>query len=124
MRIERFRLPSILLFYILLSTSLKAQLIDTTLNKYANNYSQEKAYIHFDKATYYPGETIWFKAYLMEGVLPAESSKTFYIDWVSDNGNVLYHTVSPLVDGITNGQFDIPATFTGNYIHVRAYTKW
>ncbi|HEU0112320.1 MAG TPA: hypothetical protein VFQ73_15705, partial [Flavisolibacter sp.] len=74
-----------------------AQPIDSTLVKYSRDYAQEKAWLHLDKSTYNPGETIWFKAYLLEGFLPATGSKTFYVDWVSDNGEVLYHSVSPLV---------------------------
>jgi hypothetical protein len=26
--------------------------------------------------------------------------------------------------GVTNGQFEVPAAYNGNFIHVRAYTKW
>jgi hypothetical protein len=102
----------------------QAQSLDSTLAKYANNYQQEKTYLHYDKSSYAPGETIWFKAYLMEGLFPADDSKTFYVDWIADNGDVLWHTVSPVVDAVSTGQFDIPSTYTGNVIHVRAYTRW
>lgn len=101
-----------------------AQPIDSTLVKYSRDYAQEKAWLHLDKSTYNPGETIWFKAYLLEGFLPATGSKTFYVDWVSDNGEVLYHSVSPLVDAGTSGQFEIPENYEGNFIHIKAYTKW
>src|SRR5437763_16888948 len=97
----------------------QAQSLDSTLAKYANSYQQEKAYLHYDKSAYAPGETIWFKAYLMEGIYPLDGSKTFYTDWIDDNGNVLYHSVSPIVDAATNGQFDIPADYSANFIHVR-----
>ena len=45
-----------------------AQNIDSTIAIYANEYGQERTYLHYDKSTYVPGETIWFKAYLMEGI--------------------------------------------------------
>ncbi|MEO5945754.1 MAG: hypothetical protein ABIP79_02985 [Chitinophagaceae bacterium] len=101
-----------------------AQNIDSTIDKYANEYAQERAYLHFDKATYGAGETIWFKAYLLEGITPAFSSKTFYIDWTDDKGNLLSQTVSPLQAATTNGQYDIPTSYKGSFIHVKAYTKW
>src|SRR5579875_1640180 len=85
-----------------------AQSLDSTLVKYGNNYQAEKAYLHYDKSSYSAGETIWFKAYLMQGLFPDNDSKTFYVDWIADNGTVLSHTVSPLIDGATAGQFDIP----------------
>src|SRR5215217_8259391 len=113
-------------FLFLFSFSIvKAQSLDSVLYVYSTNYQQERTYLHYDKATYAPGETIWFKAYLMEGILPAEGSKTFYVDWVDDKGGLLYHTSSPIVDGgVTNGQFDVPEIYTGSFIHVQAYTKW
>src|SRR5206468_9248314 len=105
--------------------TLQAQGIDSAVMKYGATYQQEKVYLHYDKAAYAPGETIWFKAYLLQGLFPVTESKTLYTDWIDDNGTVLHHTVSPIVDGgVTNGQFEIPETFEGNAIHVRAYTKW
>ena len=101
-----------------------AQNLDATLSVYGQKYQNEKAYLHYDKAVYYPGETVWFKAYLIENIFPVTGSKTFYVDWITDNGDVLYHSVSPIIDGLTNGQFEIPGNYAGNYIHVRAYTKW
>ncbi len=101
-----------------------AQILDSTIDTYANNYGQERAYLQYDKSNYVPGETIWFKAYLMKGLFPAEESKTFYTDWTDDNGNLLFRSISPLVDATTNGQFDIPPAYTGKFIHVKAYTKW
>ena len=111
--------------FIILSFAAKSQLLDSTLSVYANKYQQERTYLHYDKATYAPGETIWFKAYLMEGIFPAEGSKTLYVDWVDDKGGLLYHTSSPILQGgVTNGQFDVPENYSGSFIHVRAYTKW
>lgn len=102
-----------------------AQNIDSTINQYATNYAQERIYLQYDKSTYVPGETLWFKAYLMENIFPAENgSKTLYTDWTDDKGNVLSHVVSPVQGATTNGQFDIPANYTGKFIHVKAYTKW
>lgn len=101
-----------------------AQKLDSVLENYGTHFQQEKMYLQYDKSSYLAGETIWFKAYLLEGIYPAEGSKTLYTDWIGDNGNVLYHSVSPIVSGVTNGQFEIPATYKGNFIHVRSYTKW
>jgi len=102
----------------------KAQNIEAAINSYAGKYSPERLYIHYDKPAYSAGETIWFKMYMMNEVAPAFDSKTIYIDWIDDKGALLMHGVSPLVDGITNGQFDIPSEYKGRSIHVRAYTKW
>jgi hypothetical protein len=112
------------LILVIFCNTVHSQSLDSALARYGEKYQQEKAYLHLDKSSYLPGETVWFKAYLMEGIFPANQSKTLYVDWIAENGAVLLHSVSPLVDAVTNGQFDIPQTYTGNFVHVRAYTKW
>ena len=114
----------ILFVFLLICVGLQAQNIDATIARYANEYGQERTYLQYDKMAYVPGETIWFKAYLMKAISPADDSKTFYTDWTDEAGNLLLHGVSPVVDATSNGQFDIPADYTGTFIHVRAYTKW
>jgi hypothetical protein len=94
------------------------------INAYGSKLSPERVYIHFDKAGYSAGETIWFKAYLMTEVGPATESKSLYADFIDDKGVLIHHAVSPIVDGVTNGQFDIPIEYQGKFIHLRAYTKW
>jgi hypothetical protein len=101
-----------------------AQQLENAIEKYATIYSPERLYVHYDKAAYAPGETVWFKTYIMNEVIPAFESKTLYTDWIDDKGNLLLHAVSPIVEGVTNGQFDIPAEYKGRSISVRAYTKW
>ena len=114
-------LTSIFIFLFLNSG---AQNIDSTIEKYGNDYGQEKTYLHYDKSTYATGETIWYKAYIMNGINAADESKTFYVDWTDDKGKLLSHSVIPVVYATAAGQFDIPADYTGKYIHVKAYTKW
>ena len=112
--------------FIFLFSSLNAaaQNIDSTIEKYANDYGQERTYLHYDKSTYVPGETIWYKAYLMNGIFPAVESKTMYVDWSDDQGNLLSHTMIPVMYATAAGQFDIPAEYSAKFIHVKAYTKW
>lgn len=115
---------AIFFIFILVSVSATAQNIDSTIDRYASQYGQERTYIQYDKSAYTPGETVWFKAYLMHGGSPADESKTFYTDWTDDTGKLLLHSVSPVVDATSNSQFDIPADYAGKFIHVKAYTRW
>jgi hypothetical protein len=102
----------------------RAQSFEKKLQTYANNFSAERIYLHYDKAAYAPGETIWFKVYMMQTIFPADDSKTVYIDWTDPNGKLLLHTISPVQDGTAVGQFEIPQNYKGQYIHAKAYTKW
>ncbi len=115
---------TIILGCIIVGHSAKSQTIDANIEKYADQYSPERIYIHYDKAGYSAGESIWFKAYMMNEVVPAIESKTLYIDWIDDKGSLLFHTVSPMVEAVTSGHFEIPADYKGKLLHVRAYTKW
>lgn len=110
--------------FLLLSINTTAQNIDSTIEKYATVYGQERAYLHYDKSTYAAGETIWYKAYIMNGIFPADESKTFYVDWTDDKGKLLLHSLVPVVYATAAGEFDIPADYSGKFIHVKAYTKW
>jgi hypothetical protein len=122
---QNFRRLAWLSFLLVSFSFAKAQILDSVLAVYSSKYQQERTYLHYDKTAYTAGETIWFKAYLMQGIMPAEGSKTLYVDWVDDKGNLLNHTSSPVLDGgVTNGQFDVPENYKGSFIHVRAYTKW
>ena len=102
----------------------QATKVDSVLQVYGNNYQPEKTYLHFDKYMYNKGETIWFKAYLMQGFDLSTVSKNFYVDFFSNTGELLKHFVSPVFQSTARGQFDIPSNYKGNFIHVKAYTQW
>src|SRR5882724_3120455 len=104
----------------------KAQNLDATLKTYADQYEQEKIHIHFDKDAYLPGETIWMKAYIMSGSKPSTLSKNIYFDWTDINGNILLHSVSPVMEGVSTSSFTLPPGFAivGNAVHIKAYTQW
>ena len=110
------------LFFICLNVH--AQRIDSTLEKYADEYPQEKVHLHFDKGVYNKGETIWFKAYIITGLDLSDCSKNFYTDWYDDKGNLLKHTSTPVFASSARGQFAIPDSYKGKFVHVKAYTQW
>jgi hypothetical protein len=110
---------------LLISTSKSfSQNIDSTIEKYANDYSEPKIYLHYDKSSYAPGETIWYAAYLLNGITPADDCRTLYVDWTDDKGKLLEHNIIPVVYATAAGQYDIPAQYSGRFLHVRVYTRW
>jgi len=112
------------LFLSFQSIPLFSQKIDSTLSVYSDNFQQEKVHLHFDKSVYNKGETIWFKAYVMAGSDLSDYSKNFYVDWFDPAGKLLKHSMVPMFESSAKGQFLIPANYTGQSLHVRAYTKW
>jgi hypothetical protein len=100
------------------------QSVKANIEKYGANFPQEKIYIQFDKPVYAPGETIWFKAYLMTGIDVSTISTNLYLDFADANGNILMHVIEPVVHASASGNFDIPGSFKDKSMHVIAYTKW
>ena len=113
---------SILFFLIGFSTH--AQRFDSALSKLNREYKQEKLYLHFDRALYNPGETIWFKAYLFTDNLPSLISKTIYAELVDDKGKILDRKIAPVVMSSAAASFDLPTNLPDAVVFVRAYTKW
>jgi len=101
-----------------------AQNMDSVINNYFEQYPQQKAYVQFDKSFYRAGETVWFKAYLLQSGLAVTSSKNFYAELLDNNGVVLQRKVYPLVAASAGGHIDLPANLPGSNYRFRAYTTW
>jgi hypothetical protein len=98
--------------------------IESTLKAYGEQFQPEKVHIHFDKDAYLPGETIWLKAYIMEGSKPSSRSKNIYFDFSDANGTLLAHNISPVIESGASSSFPLPMNFEGGAIHVSCYTRW
>ncbi len=102
----------------------KSQNIENSINLMGTNFPQEKIHIHFDKESYLPGETIWFKAYLFEENLPSERSTNFYAAIYDETGMLVEKFTGPLLGSTTDGHFTIPDTLKSSQLICRAYTSW
>ncbi|PZP41598.1 MAG: hypothetical protein DI598_18025, partial [Pseudopedobacter saltans] len=103
----------------------KAQMrIDSVLSIYNSNYQTERLYFQLDKPVYTPGDTIWFKGYVMSGITPTNISKSLYVDFSDVNGKVMAHLVYPIVLGGGGGFFAVPDSISGSAVHMRGYTVW
>ncbi len=118
------KLSFIILVASLFSNIAHTQGIETALVNYTANAPQEKLYVQFDNGKYAPGQTIWYKAYLMNGFQPSFISKNFYIDWYNQNGVLIHSTITPIIDSYSSGNFKVPDNFNGNILNAVAYTKW
>ena len=118
-------LKSIVPLVVFICSGLKGytQAVDSMMGVLANQYPQQKIYVHFDKSVYRPGETIWFKAYLFAGFEPSNFSKNFFAELIDQNGTVLQRKVYPIVEASAAGNFDLLPTQNNN-VFFRAYTSW
>lgn len=125
-------------------TELEQLSTEKALMRFAGNiyqfnqiFPQEKVYVQFDNTSYYTGETVWFKAFVVESSnLHRAPSKVLYVDLLSPNGVVLKQQKLkvtagqadgsfPLIDGSTDYARDLRGTvlnYPSGFYEVRAYT--
>ena len=98
---------------------------DTALAYIRTNYPQEKVFIQTDKAYYFPGETIWMKAWCSLDGMPTYLSRILYIELVNGLGEVTQKKMYKLDSmGSTPADMDLPEDIkSGNYT-INAYTLW
>ncbi|MES2278749.1 MAG: MG2 domain-containing protein [Bacteroidota bacterium] len=86
----------------------------------------EKTYLHTDRDVYAIGDTLWFKAYLMDAQnnTPAKSSGTLYVNLIAPNAQVISTEIIRLNDGLGHGDFTLTDTLAPGLYHLRAYTTW
>ena len=115
------------------------------LMRYAGNihqfneiFPQEKIYLQFDNTSYYTGETIWFKAFVVSAsTLQRAESKVLYVDLLSPDGRVLKQEKLKITAGQADGSFPLidgstaqarevrgVVNYPSGFYEVRAYTAF
>lgn len=98
----------------------------TRAQTYADACPREKVHLHFDNASYYVGDTIWFKAYtvIAENNYPSMISKPLYVELVDQMGYVTDKQIVKITNGEGHGQIILTKNVLSGYYEIRAYTKW
>jgi len=93
---------------------------------YSQRAVQEKLYLHLDRSFYLVGETMWFKAYDVNGASHKfmDLSKIAYLEVMDKDQNAVVQTKISILGGKGNGSLVLPSSMiSGNY-KVRCYTNW
>jgi len=109
--------------------NLKPELIKlkTYSDSVAAARSSEKPYLQMDKPGYVQGDTIWFKAYLVDAasLMPSGRSAIMYVDIATDSSRIVKSYSFPVSGGITWGNISLDErTFPPGTYAIRAYTNW
>ncbi|MDA0196995.1 MAG: hypothetical protein O2887_08275 [Bacteroidetes bacterium] len=91
-----------------------------------NTYQyQEKIYLHTDKSTYITGETLWFKAYLVNATThtPSSLSKVLYVQLIDDAGQNLMQQRVQIGNEKAVGQIFISSYMPTGVHSLKAYTS-
>jgi len=109
----------LLLLFCFFSFLAKAQRID-----YAGN--KEKVYVQTSHVFFNPGETMFFKLYVVNANTQAPSflSNAVYAEIIGPAGNVVQKLNYGVENGYAEGSFDFSTKAPGGVYKLRAYTTW
>ena len=86
----------------------------------------EVTYLHLDQAAYAAGETLWFKAYVVDARAhqPDSLSRVLYVDVVTPERKIIFQRTLALEQGMAAGDIILPDTLATGVYTLRAYTSW
>ncbi len=96
------------------------------LQAYTEHLGDHKVFLHLDKSGYQTGQTIWFKAYLVDAVThrPAAGMNNIFVELLGIGGNPMAIRLLQARDGVAKGDIRLPRNLPeGNYV-LRAYSAW
>ncbi len=85
----------------------------------------EKIYTQTDRPLYFPDETVWFKAYVVnKSNTISAMSEMMYADFISPKGSVIKTLRIPVRNGYSYGNFKIDKNWVGGIYTLKMYTNW
>ncbi len=87
---------------------------------------QERVYLATDRAYYYPGETVWYRAFMGYAMptLRDTLSKVLYIEWIDAAGVIRQTQRVRIEKGAAWGNISLPSDYVSGTHTLRAYTAW
>jgi hypothetical protein len=110
-------------------SSTNLRLVDTLsadLTDFQGADFTEKVYLHTDRDFYGPGDIVWFKSYVVDGLThtPLDSSGNLHIDFISPLNKIIYSRMIRLNGGLGNGDFTLNDSLPSGKYRLRAYTNY
>ncbi|MBL7471569.1 TonB-dependent receptor plug domain-containing protein [Robertkochia sediminum] len=85
----------------------------------------EKIYTHTDRPFYFPGETIWFKSYIVNADNTASGiGEIMYTQLIAPDGSTVKTFRSAITQGYSYGQINIGKDWIGGIYKLRSFTNW
>ncbi|PCH66652.1 MAG: hypothetical protein COC06_12420 [Bacteroidales bacterium] len=110
-----------------MSDTMSSDMIQNKMVKQLSLFPKEKVHLHIDRSVYMPGDTLWFKAYLVHSSfhIPLSLSRYVYVDLVNPFGE-LVKKIKIREDErmMFHGCIPIPGQIAAGDYTLRAYTKY
>lgn len=97
---------------------------EKALEKLYNDYPQERIIFSLTKKDFIPGETIFYKAYILIAYELSDLSTNLYLELYDSNKKLLEKDIVPIYKGVANGTMELPSSLPEGIYYLRAYTKW
>ncbi len=95
---------------------------------YYRQVPQEIIYVHTDRPYYVPGDTVWFRAHLVDAVThtPISRSRYVYAELLDNAADTLVQRIIVKCDsdGVFTNAITLPKTLKGGTYTLAAYTQW
>ncbi|MBB2151427.1 hypothetical protein [Pedobacter gandavensis] len=100
--------------------------IITRLNTQNDSLSIEKLYLQTDKPTYLAGDTLWFKAYLLNASFLTYSTKSgvLYLELSNDSNKLVQRIMVPVISGMAYGYMGLDLDLKQGGYTLTGYTNW
>ena len=102
--------------------------IEQRILDYYARVPQERIYLHTDKPYYVPGDTIWFRAHLVDAVThtPISRSRYVYVELLDNAADTLCQRIIVRCDsdGVFANALTLPRHLQGGSYTLAAYTQW
>lgn len=113
----------------LLPCMAQSSLVDSIQDRFKDQlmlFPQEKLYLHTDKSAYIAGDTIWFRAHVVDAAthIPATVSRCVYVELINQSDSVIHRVRVCLSDSIYCGYMPIPISVPQSSYHLCAYTRF
>lgn len=94
--------------------------------RFTRQFPTERVYLHFDNTSYYKGESIWYKAYVVrdDNLHHTDLSRILYVELLNPIGYPIETQKLMIKNGQANGSFELKDTLNAGFYEVRAYTAW
>ncbi len=86
----------------------------------------EKVYLHTDRDYYLPGDTLWFKAYLIDAseMMLSDHSRNLHVEIISPEAVITDSRTVRIMNGLGNGDFILSENLKSGTYYLRAYTNY
>ena len=95
---------------------------------YYKRVPKEQIYVHTDKPYYVPGDTVWFRAHLVDAVThtPISRSRYVYVELLDNATDTLVQRVMVKCDsnGVFTNAITLPRQLRSGCYTLAAYTQW